>query len=150
MNKQALPLSLLVLAAFFLLSSISLVEPVSWQTLAKVKFERKYSDVLDEYYWFPVFGEEVQALEGKQVTVSGYVIPAGTGSDLYVLSSNPFSSCFFCGGAGPESVMELNFAGKQPRLYKTNEWLTFTGTLQLNRHDVLRMTYVLNAATLKE
>jgi len=76
---------------------------IQWDDLAGVTFSSKYYEEIDEWLLFPVFGEGVTALEGKQIFVAGYVIPLEPG--LYFLSRNSFQSCFFCGGAGPESVI---------------------------------------------
>jgi hypothetical protein len=118
---------------------------VEWKTLADVKFERKYDSVSEEYYWFPIFGEKVKALAGKQITISGFIIPVSIEAGLYVLSAYPYASCFFCGGAGPESVIELDFK-KNNKTYKTDQRMTFVGKLQLNADDILRMNYILKNA----
>lgn len=51
----------------------------------------------------------VNQYEGEEVIISGYLIPIDIESERYALSKNPFSSCFFCGNAGPETVVELKF-----------------------------------------
>ena len=52
---------------------------------------------------------------------------------------------FFCGGAGPESVVDLRFKNKN-RMYETDERLTFRGKLALNADDVYQMNYILEGA----
>ena len=93
----------------------------------------------------PTFGPTVRELEGKQVQIKGYMIPVSLPDDIYVISEKPMSSCFFCGSAGPETLMELEFKSK-PRRFKTDEIRTLKGILQLNadRTDQLcyRMTSV--------
>jgi len=120
-------------------------EKVSWQTLQDVKFEKKWSDQEGMYVLYPEFGQSVKNLEGKEIKIKGYVIPVDYNSNYYVLSAFPYSSCFFCGGAGPESVMSLKF-DKNTKRYKTDEHLTFTGTLELNSTDVYEMNYILRNA----
>jgi len=62
----------------------------------------------------------------------------------YALSRNPNAVCFFCGGAGPETVVQLRFA--QMKRYPTDAKLTFKGLLQLNQQDINSLTYVLKEA----
>jgi len=49
---------------------------------------------------------------------------------VYALSAFPFSSCFFCGAAGPESVMEILFDSPQELL--TDDVITVIGQIKLN------------------
>jgi hypothetical protein len=118
---------------------------LSWRTLTNVEFKDVYIEELDAYYWKPTFGDTVRSFEGKDVFITGYVIPVDYDADFYVLSRYPFANCYFCGGAGPESVIDLRFKTKS-RKYVTDERLTFTGKLQLNADDVYQMNYILDGA----
>ena len=91
----------------------------------------------------PYFGPSVKNLEGKKFYITGYVIPVDIDEDFYVLSRYPFANCFFCGGAGPETVVDLQFSGHSPREYATDERLTFAGELKLNADDVYQMNYII-------
>ena len=127
-----------------LLSDASIQE-LTWRMLTDVEFKDVYIEELDAYYWKPTFGDTVKALEGQEVFITGYVIPVDYDADFYVLSRYPFANCYFCGGAGPESVIDLRFPGKT-RAYKTDERLTFKGKLNLNADDVYQMNYILDGA----
>lgn len=118
---------------------------VTWKDLEDVTFKEKFSEEADAYFWFPTFGKSIKDLEGKEITIRGYVIPIDVKENLYVLSAFPFAACFFCGGAGPQTVMELAFA-KVPRRYETDERLTFKGKLKLNASDIYKMNYILDGA----
>lgn len=118
---------------------------LSWKALTDVEFKDVYVEELDAYYWKPTFGQSVLDLEGKEVFITGYIIPVDYDENFYVLSRYPFANCFFCGGAGPESVVDLRFKSEN-RIYKTDERLTFRGTLGLNADDVYQMNYILNEA----
>ena len=89
---------------------------VAWTTLEKVEYA--YIENSDQNFWYgePTFQEEVKDLEGKKIRITGYVLPLDISGDNYVLSAFPFSSCFFCGGAGQESVMELRLADPDDNL----------------------------------
>ena len=119
---------------------------LTWAELADVDFKDVYLEELDSYYWKPVFGDQVLAAEGQDVYITGYVIPVDLDEDFYVLSRYPFANCFFCGGAGPESVIDLRFADSDHRTYQTDERLTFHGNVRLNADDVYQMNYILEGA----
>ena len=121
-------------------------EKLTWEDLTDVEFKDVYVEELDAYYWKPIFGTSVQNLEGKKFHITGYVIPVDIDEDFYVLSRYPFANCFFCGGAGPETVVDLQFTGHSPREYATDERLTFAGELKLNADDVYQMNYIIVGA----
>ena len=136
---------------FFLLCSFNLwsQEAITWAVLQDVKFEYKHNPSLDAYMLSPTFGDQVQAVDGKEVEIAGFMIPLDVEASEYVLSGVTMNACFFCGGAGPESVVELELVNNT-RTYETDEYLTFKGTLRLNEEDVTRLTYILESAELKE
>lgn len=107
---------------------------VNWGTLANVTFTREYS----EHFGFevdvkpPRFAPEVLSLDGQQIKVRGYVIPVDVELGLYMVSANPFANCFFCGGAGPETVVELFAAERFPR-FNTDQVVTFEGKFMVNK-----------------
>lgn len=121
-------------------------EELTWRSLEDVEFKDVYVEELDAYYWKPTFGQSIIDLEGQDVFITGYMIPVDLDEDFYVLSRYPFANCFFCGGAGPESVVDLRFTGKSPRVYQTDERLTFAGKFRLNSDDVYQMNYILDGA----
>ena len=136
--------------AFFLLSfflfpgqGFAQHTKIDWAFLAKVEWGEKYFEEYDETVWYPDYSKEVLAMDGKLVEIKGYIIPIDVESGFYVLSANPFASCFFCGNAGPESVMELQFDGKLKKTYTTDEIATFQGRLKLNWDDLEHCNYIL-------
>jgi hypothetical protein len=118
---------------------------LTWETLRDVTFKKKWYAEEQVYMLYPTFGPSIQKLSGKEVVITGYVLPVDLDANLYVLSAFPYSACFFCGGAGPESVMTLDFK-KSTRKFKTDERLTFKGKLKLNADDIYQMNYILEAA----
>ena len=97
------------------------------------------------YYYYPFFGSEVRDLAGKEVIITGYVLAIDPLKGYYVLSKGPFSSCFFCGVGGPESIMELNPVDTDTK-FKMDEIVTFKGILNLNYDDIYRSNYILDKA----
>jgi hypothetical protein len=141
----------LFIFSFFIFSIPSFAQPtkIDWAFLAKVEWGEKYFEKYDENVWYPDYSEEVLAMDGKLVEIKGYIIPIDVESGFYVLSANPFASCFFCGNAGPESVVELQFEEKLSKTYTTDEIATFQGRLKLNWDDLEHCNYILQNVTAK-
>jgi len=138
----------LIFSVFLLSSIISMAQiELTWDQLADVQYDRKWSEELDAYFWFPEFEEEMKALEGTQVKITGYLIPFDETNGSYVLSAFPFAACFFCGNAGPESVVGLQLLKEGPK-FQTDDFITFKGTLHLNDNNVYEMNYNLIDAVL--
>lgn len=70
------------------------------------------------------------------------MIPLDVG--VYALSKYPYAACFFCGGAGPETIAGLHFS-KSPKRYKTDDFVTLQGMLVLNDSDVDNFMYQMYA-----
>lgn len=119
-------------------------EPVklSWEVLRDVTFKKKWYAEESVYMLYPTFGQSIQKLNGKTVELTGYVLPVDLESNTYVLSAFPYSACFFCGGAGPESVVSLKFK-KNSKKFKTDDRRTFRGTLKLNADNIYELNYIL-------
>lgn len=118
-----------------------------WKTLAKITYKKEYDEFLGFKIDKPVFSEEIKALNGKEVTVKGFIIPVEgyKGHKEFILSAFPYSMCFFCGGAGPESVMEVTAI--EPIEYSA-EAVTIKGKLTLNSSDVNKLMFAMTGAKL--
>jgi hypothetical protein len=116
-----------------------------WKTLAKITYKKEYDEFLGFKIDKPVFSDEIKALNGKEVTVKGFIIPVeGYKSHKeFIFSAFPYSMCFFCGGAGPESVMEVT---SLDAIAYTAESITLKGKLKLNSDDVNKLMYALTDA----
>lgn len=120
-----------------------------WKLLADVEIKDRYDEAAGYEVSYPVFGEKAQSLDGKIITVEGYMIPYEVylGPKYFILSSLPIAACFFCGGAGPETVMEV-FTKESIKL--TDKTIKVKGRLELNPDDPERMMYILKDAELIE
>lgn len=120
---------------------------IKWSDLSRISLKYKYHQELKLEVPYPVFHANIKSLEGKKVKITGYVIPVDESPEnpMIVLSAFPYSSCFFCGGAGPESVMEIKPKGKLPRM-DMDRRVTLKGILKLNENDVYSLYYSLNDA----
>ena len=119
----------------------------TWKTLSKITFKKQYDEMLGFKVDVPVFSDEVNALDGKEITIKGYIIPVEgyKGHTEFIFSAYPYNMCFFCGGAGPETVMEV--LAKEPIEY-TAESVTLRGILGTNDDDINRLLYNLTEAEL--
>ncbi|GAB4414732.1 MAG: hypothetical protein OHK0039_22760 [Bacteroidia bacterium] len=121
---------------------------IDWKTLSGVSYE--YIQNLEQNFWYgkATFSEEVRQLDGREVVITGYILPLDFGGEQYYLSAFPYSSCFFCGGAGQESIMELRLQRKKEK-FVLDDRVTLTGTLRLNDRE-LELNYILEQARLYE
>ena len=118
-----------------------------WKTLSKVTIEKRFDETLNFEIDYPTFSEDILSLDGKSITMEGWIIPLDElrGENYFVLSALPFANCFFCGGAGPETVMEV-FSKKE--ISFTEKKIKVRGTLSINADDPLQLMYILNDAEL--
>jgi hypothetical protein len=122
---------------------------LQWPDLAIPDYRTEYNETIDQEVNIPLFREDVRQLHGKKVRIKGFFFPFGDNPDepYYVLSQYAFSQCFFCGAAGPESVMDL-LVKEKPSNIKMDDFVEFSGRLKLNDTDVMFLNYILEDATL--
>ena len=139
---------LLLISYFFTLHFYS-QNIITWELLKNVEFDEIWSEEFQAYYMVPKFSSSVKAMDNKEVQIRGFIIPVDIVQDYYVLSANPYSSCFFCGQAGPESVMEVQMIKKYEGL-RMDQVITFKGKLKLNVDDIYQLNYILEDAEIIE
>jgi hypothetical protein len=116
-------------------------QKVTWENLSEIEYIEKKFPLYDEFFLYPMFSDDVKALEGKQITIKGYFLNIDPEGKLFILSKGPMSSCFFCGQGGPETAIELEFSD-DPN-FKTDRIVNITGTLKLNADDIEHFIYIL-------
>jgi hypothetical protein len=122
---------------------------ITWKQLADISFEKRWSKEMEMDFFFPVFGKELKKLDKREIKIAGYMIPISVKDGVYALSRYTFSACFFCGKSGPESVIALKFKNK-PGRFKTDEFHTLRGTLELNGTNVKEFILILHGAELAD
>ena len=120
-------------------------EELSWDDFADVTFEPEYNEEYDVHFLMPKFGEHIKSYGGKEVIITGYFLDISGSGDLFLVSKNPMASCFFCGAAGPETIVEVNF--KDIPSFRTDQVVKVRGTLKINAKDVNHCNYILNEAS---
>jgi hypothetical protein len=114
---------------------------LTWDDLAKISYTEKYFAAYDSNFLYPEFSKEMSRLEGKKVSITGYFLDMDPNGQLFVLSKNPLASCFFCGNGGPETAVEIQLKSKPN--FKTDDIITVTGSLKLNKDNVEHFNYIL-------
>lgn len=147
--KSIMAIILTSLCFSFGFSGQGIPQTIGWKDLQDVRFKKKFNKQENMFFLYPEFGERVKALEGKEIQIRGYMIPVDPSENVFVLSANPMAACFFCGGSGPESIIQLKL--KQPRRFTTDEIWTVRGTLKLNTDNLEELNYVLiNTETVRK
>ncbi|AWH83832.1 hypothetical protein HYN59_01290 [Flavobacterium album] len=145
--RKTLFIAALLLSGFFLASvgspsgsiatqkntTAPVSDTLTWKLLGQIKYIKKPSADYPEGVMYPVVNTALKAKNKKQVVMSGFIIPIDNKN--YALSKNVFASCFFCGQAGPETIMGLHFKNTATKL-KTDQYVTITGTFRYNDSDV--------------
>ena len=135
---------IVVFCAFVLCySTLAAQELLTWGHLAEVKFSEEYSKDYGMDLTKGDFSDHLLSFDGKEVIIKGYVIPIDPMGTAYVISRNPNASCFFCGGAGPETVVGLRLKPEAVKRYKTDAHLSFKGTFKLNEMNSRQFHYML-------
>jgi hypothetical protein len=119
---------------------------LTWEELAGVEFTSEYDAEFGIDVQTAHFSEHIKAMEGKEIFVSGYMIPVDPLATRYVLSRFSNANCFFCGNAGPETIVELQLKPEYVRRYATDTYATFKGKLKLNAQNLHSFNYVLEEA----
>lgn len=127
-----------------------LYEKISWKNLDSLIIEYYYDSDYGDYLGKPTFSKESKLWNGKNVIIEGYWIPVSEIGDstVSVLSALPYAQCFFCSGAGIETVMQIKSKGNLKRM-ETDEKITLKGKLLLNSDNPMELYYQLIDATVQ-
>jgi hypothetical protein len=134
------------------------IQPIGpWKDLLTLKFDIRFDETVDDVIFKPKLSKRVLQYEGKIIEIEGFIIPHEIAADAmasvdedgqqFMFSAYPLASCFFCGGAGAESVMEA--FPKEPLQY-TERKVKIRGRLEFNTTDFLKLPYLLKDVVLVE
>jgi tetratricopeptide (TPR) repeat protein len=118
------------------------VNPIVWAAVGETEYGRDAK---------PVFLKYLDALDGKRVSVTGFMAPGpgGRGTDTltgFVLTENPVG-CWFCETPGPTQVLMVELAPGQTA-EPTRNVVKVAGTLRLNRTDPEQYPFTITNARL--
>ncbi len=117
----------------------------AWDLLASAQVTTIKDPIFGGSIDRPIFSEALKQREGQSITLEGFIIPLQQeqDQDFFVLSRFPYQNCFFCGGAGPETVVEV-YTERGHRY--TDKKVQITGKLSLNPNDPLHLFYIVREA----
>lgn len=137
-------ISFVCLAILIMAGSFTMREDNMWALFAKTRWIEKLNREFGMYFLYPKFPDELKAFEGKLVTISGFYIPLEmNNSEIAVVSKFPNAECFFCGGAGPESIVVGYLKKKPSQRLKMDEIVKIRGRLKLNEDDIEELNFIL-------
>ena len=136
----------------FYVLSLKSQQLLSWDTLALTTWNESGDSSWDVGSLSANFSPSLQRLNGQEVVVDGYVIGLDAMGLSYALSRYSFAACFFCGKAGPETVMDLKIKPKSIPSYELNDTqLKFKGVLELREDNPNGFNVILtNAIKVRE
>ena len=142
--------ALVVWMAFMIAGTTQAQQAIDWQTLADVKWVPTYFAEYDDYYNMPEFGKKVKGLDGKEVSLKGFYVPVDPSGSMFALSAYPSSMCFFCNGAGLESVAEIVPRKGETGLKRiaADKYIEIKGRLTLNKSEADHLMYILKETEL--
>jgi hypothetical protein len=111
-------------------------EVLPWELLAV-----PYSTTPDGLYK-PQFPSWLDKYQNQEIVIQGYLVPVDVEGNQYALSRYAFSSCFFCGNAEPNTVVELVFKERPDNLI-TDQFVVVKGILMFNSNDPFRLFFIL-------
>ena len=117
-----------------------------WSTLALMKIERDLGSASEgESKIIPL----IEALDGMEITVKGYVIPLSgkKAQSHFMFSAYPYANCYFCGNAGPETIMET-FAKNDEKVEFSDTAITLKGIFKFTSRDPNDIMFTLEQAVL--
>jgi len=119
----------------------------TWETLLNdVRMRYRFSVEYNSFVQVPRFGNAIKELEGKEIRLRGFFLPADVTGDAFVLSYVPMQMCFFCAGSGIESVVELHPLISHKirfRRLSTDDFIEVRGTLKLNVNSLDHLIYIM-------
>ncbi len=91
----------------------------------------------------------VEKLNKQEIEIKGYIIALSAKSELshFMFSKFPKDMCFFCGGAGPESAMQV-FLKKGDKIDYISDKVILKGILNIQKGDPSGLIYTLSQAEL--
>ncbi|MBE0638184.1 MAG: DUF3299 domain-containing protein [Bacteroidales bacterium] len=117
--------------------------------LDDVTVRYKYSFKSEGFIPKPNFGTQLQALNNTEVNLVGFYLPANITGSSFVVSYYPMAMCFFCTGAGIESVVVMYAADGEEKRFsslRTDDFIEVKGRLELNVDVNKNLFYILHDA----
>jgi hypothetical protein len=117
------------------------LNPLPWSVLTETKLDRKFK---------PTFARYLQQLDGKHVSMTGYMQPIGEDIDCaaFILIENPVG-CWYCEMPDITAMLQVEMPAEKTFTY-TRKRLRIEGTLLLNGADAESFLYTIRKAKVVE
>ncbi len=109
----------------------------TWETIDQLMY--KVSTQNGKTNYTPYFPPGLKALDGKKVSLSGYLIPiySGRRHSTFLLSVLPINQCMFCGQNGIPPMVEVTMEGTTKLAFESTP-ISLQGIIYLNGKDETR------------
>ncbi|HEV3263065.1 MAG TPA: tetratricopeptide repeat protein [Gemmataceae bacterium] len=113
------------------------VNALPWAVLTETSLDRKYR---------PTFSKYLRELDGKRITLDGYVQPLGGGEEMasFLLIEYPVG-CWYCEMPDLTGIVRVDLAGGKTLAF-TRSQVKITGTVTLNATDPESFLYTIRRA----
>jgi len=123
--------------------SLNVSSQEDWSSFENAEFKEIFVENLYAFKSLLNPDESITSLEGKEFQITGYYIPVATKDQSIILSKTPFSSCFFCGNAGQETVIDVRLLKPTKQNYVADHKITVRGILRINTEDWETLSFIL-------
>ena len=129
----------------------SLQAQSTWGTLSLIRYDLSVDEYGLSVHKPTHFTKMIEDLDGKEIELAGFIVPLeGKKKQRHLyFSAYPYASCFFCGNAGPETVIEV-FMGGENYLEYTDKQIRISGTFRFVPGDFSSVMYQLENAKIIE
>jgi len=116
------------------------VNALPWAVLTETALDRKYK---------PTFSKYLRELDGKRITLNGYVQPLAGGEEMssFLLIEYPVG-CWYCEMPELTGIVRVDLGGDKTLAFTRNQ-VKITGTLVLNATDPESFLYRIRGAEVK-
>lgn len=137
----------LILSLVFFFPGLGSAQDNAWGMLMMTETEKEFDPTLGMEIDIPNIHPAAKKLNGEQIQLEGFIIPleGKKSQSHFMFSAFPINMCYFCGRAGPESVIEV-FMKDGESLPFTDKKIWIQGELRVNEHDPQSNIYTLNYA----
>ena len=139
------------LVILFLFACSGLSAQSTWGQLSLIRFEMQEDPYGEMQYTPGKFSEMIQKLDGTEIELPGFIVPLEGKKKQKQLffSLYPYANCFFCGNAGPETVIEVQMDADEYLEY-TDQQISLSGIFKFIPGNIDSVMFKLEQAKLVE
>lgn len=142
--------SLLCIFLFVLLSNSSFGQKkITWTNVLDIYAKEFRLAEVNPQSALKEDGMSLEDIENTKVKIVGYFLDLDPDGKWFMISKNPFASCFFCGKSGPETILELFGYKNTNKKFKSDDIVEVTGFFNPVYDLEGKVSFGLDKATLK-